>query len=176
MAPATTNLLINFPAFSSFSPNSRKPISSISISISCPNSFRPNLGNPNKIFKSCRLKNSERRSWAARCVMPVSIVSGFDDNAEAVPESATSVDLNESVQEASIDLKLPRRSLLVQFTCNLCGERSQRLINRLAYEKGTVYIKCAGCLQYHKLVDNLNLVVEYDFREDGNLDLDAAQI
>ncbi|KAK1374540.1 Mitochondrial import protein TIM [Heracleum sosnowskyi] len=168
----TTNLVNNFPAFSSFSPNSHKPISSIS----CPNSFRPNLGNSNKIFKSCSLKFSQKQSWAARCVMPVSVVSGFDDNAEAVPEPAHLVDSIESAQEASIDLKLPRRSLLVQFTCNICNERSQRLINRLAYEKGTVYVKCAGCSQYHKLVDNLNLVVEYDFREDDNVDVDAAQI
>lgn len=25
--------------------------------------------------------------------------------------------------------------------------------------------QCAGCLQHHKLVDNLGLVVEYDLRE-----------
>ena len=27
-------------------------------------------------------------------------------------------------------------------------------------------VQCAGCLKYHKLVDNLGLIVEYDFRED----------
>ncbi|KAK1425584.1 hypothetical protein QVD17_20938 [Tagetes erecta] len=69
---------------------------------------------------------------------------------------------------ATIDLKLPRRSLLVQFTCNACGVRSQKLINRLAYEKGMVFVQCTGCSQYHKLVDNLNLVVEYDFRDETN--------
>lgn len=45
-----------------------------------------------------RLKSSQKQSWAARCVMPVSVVSGFDDNVEGVPESAISGDLNESVQ------------------------------------------------------------------------------
>ncbi|KAJ9563726.1 hypothetical protein OSB04_008886 [Centaurea solstitialis] len=70
---------------------------------------------------------------------------------------------------ATIDLKLPRRSLLVHFTCNACGERSQKLINRLAYEKGTVFVQCTGCSKYHKLVDNLNLVVEYDFREEPSM-------
>jgi hypothetical protein len=44
-------------------------------------------------------------------------------------------------QEATIDIKLPRRSLLVQFTCNACGERTKRLINRVAYERGTVFLQ-----------------------------------
>ncbi|XP_014520367.1 DNL-type zinc finger protein isoform X2 [Vigna radiata var. radiata] len=70
---------------------------------------------------------------------------------------------------ASIDLKLPRRSLLVQFTC-VCGERTKRLVNRLAYERGAVFVQCAGCRQYHKLVDNLGLITEYDFRDDSETD------
>ena len=44
------------------------------------------------------------------------------------------------MQEASIDIKLPRRSLIVQFTCDACGERTERLINRLAFERGTVFV------------------------------------
>ncbi|KAB2053346.1 hypothetical protein E1A91_A12G185800v1 [Gossypium mustelinum] len=68
--------------------------------------------------------------------------------------------------DSKIDIKLPRRSLLVQFTCGECGERSERLINRLAYERGLVYVQCAGCLQYHKLADNLGLVVEYELRDE----------
>ncbi|PWZ32635.1 Iron-sulfur cluster co-chaperone protein HscB, mitochondrial [Zea mays] len=71
--------------------------------------------------------------------------------------------------EAAIDIKLPRRSLLVQFTCNACGERTKRLINRVAYERGTVFLQCAGCQVYHKFVDNLGLVVEYDLREENEL-------
>lgn len=45
------------------------------------------------------------------------------------------------MQEASIDIKLPRRSLIVQFTCDACGERTERLINRLAFERGTVFVQ-----------------------------------
>ena len=45
------------------------------------------------------------------------------------------------MQGASIDLNLPRRSLLVQFTCDLCGERTERLVNRLAYERGAVFVQ-----------------------------------
>ncbi|XP_047981112.1 uncharacterized protein LOC125222503 [Salvia hispanica] len=62
-------------------------------------------------------------------------------------------------QEGVIDLKLPRRRLLVSFMCDGCGVRSQRLINRLAYERGLVYVQCSGCSQFHKLVDNLGLVI-----------------
>ncbi|KAK3164716.1 hypothetical protein QOZ80_1AG0023650 [Eleusine coracana subsp. coracana] len=71
--------------------------------------------------------------------------------------------------EVTFDLKLPRRSLLVQFTCNKCGERTKRLINRVAYERGTVFLQCAGCLVYHKFVDNLGLVVEYDLRDENGI-------
>ncbi|KAK7407616.1 hypothetical protein VNO78_09571 [Psophocarpus tetragonolobus] len=77
---------------------------------------------------------------------------------------------------ASIDLNLPRRSLLVEFTCNLCGERTKRLVNRLAYERGAVFVQCAGCLRHHKLVDNLGLIAEYDFREKTNADSETDQV
>lgn len=77
---------------------------------------------------------------------------------------------DDSSKESSINVQLPRRSLLVQFTCDACGERTKRLINRLAYERGTVFVQCAGCLQHHKLVDNLGLIVEYDFRNDTDED------
>ncbi|WVZ69795.1 hypothetical protein U9M48_018525 [Paspalum notatum var. saurae] len=79
-----------------------------------------------------------------------------------------------SGEEATIDIKLPRRSLLVQFTCNACGERTKRLINRVAYERGTVFLQCAGCQVYHKFVDNLGLVVEYDLREENKLQEENA--
>ncbi|KAJ0241362.1 DNL-type domain-containing protein [Hirschfeldia incana] len=73
-------------------------------------------------------------------------------------------------QVASVDIKLPRRSLQVEFSCNSCGERTKRLINRLAYERGLVFVQCGGCLKHHKLVDNLGLIVEYDFRKDSSTD------
>lgn len=46
-----------------------------------------------------------------------------------------------SMQGVNIDIKLPRRSLLVQFTCDVCGERTKRLVNRLAYERGLIYVQ-----------------------------------
>ncbi|KAK2375946.1 Zim17-type zinc finger protein [Trifolium repens] len=95
-----------------------------------------------------------------------------DDDSVTAPPSES----HNSEPVASIDLNLPRRSLLVQFTCDLCGERTKRLVNRLAYERGTVFVQCAGCQQHHKLVDNLGLITEYDFREKTKTDSEVDQI
>ncbi|MCL7050891.1 hypothetical protein MKW94_014335 [Papaver nudicaule] len=89
--------------------------------------------------------------------------------------SCLGTDMSDSPTEAKIDLKLPRRSLRVQFTCDKCGERTKRLVNRLAFERGTIFVQCAGCLRHHKLVDNLGLIVEYDFRKDESMDLGSDQ-
>ncbi|KAF6144046.1 hypothetical protein GIB67_037719 [Kingdonia uniflora] len=61
---------------------------------------------------------------------------------------------------------------MVKFTCNSCGERTKRIVNRLAYERGIVFMQCAGCLKHHKLVDNLGLVVKSDLRD---TELNAAE-
>ncbi|KAH0671756.1 hypothetical protein KY290_023938 [Solanum tuberosum] len=98
-----------------------------------------------------------------------------EDSSETQPESVNSSASSDSSKEAVFDMKLPRRSLLATFTCNACGARSQRLINRLAYERGTVFIQCSGCSQYHKLIDNLELVVEYNFKDEISMDPDADQ-
>ncbi|KAI3916687.1 hypothetical protein MKW92_006875 [Papaver armeniacum] len=89
--------------------------------------------------------------------------------------SCMGTDMSDSPKEATIDLKLPRRSLSVQFTCNQCGESTKRLVNRVAFERGTIFVQCAGCLKHHKLVDNLGLIVEYDFRKEENMDLGSNQ-
>ncbi|KAL6186656.1 hypothetical protein ACLB2K_042776 [Fragaria x ananassa] len=93
-------------------------------------------------------------------------------------DSETDAELEQNIlnRDATIDLQLPRRSLLVKFTCDLCNERTSKLVNRLAYEKGLIYVQCAGCLKYHKLVDNLGLVVEYDLRGDMDSDSNADEI
>ncbi|XP_072992119.1 uncharacterized protein [Typha latifolia] len=87
-------------------------------------------------------------------------------NTTSSAENYGSDDANSLPKEVTFDIKLPRRNLMVQFTCDACGERTKRVINRVAYERGTVFLQCAGCLVYHKFVDNLGLVVEYDLREE----------
>ncbi|KAH7426309.1 hypothetical protein KP509_11G094600 [Ceratopteris richardii] len=54
----------------------------------------------------------------------------------------------------------PRRRMRVEFTCNVCGERTTRAINPHAYTDGTVFVQCGGCNIFHKLVDNLKLFHE----------------
>ncbi|XP_010470860.1 PREDICTED: uncharacterized protein LOC104750716 [Camelina sativa] len=102
-----------------------------------------------------------------------SVFGSLTDDSKLNPEEE-SEDSAEG-QVASVDTKLPRRSLQVEFTCDSCGERTKRLINRHAYERGLVFVQCAGCLQHHKLVDNLGAIVEYDFRETSK-DLGTDQV
>lgn len=80
---------------------------------------------------------------------------------------AVSADPNENTEMAeksvypwSLFTKSPRRRMRVAFTCGVCGQRTTRAINPHAYTDGTVFVQCAGCDVYHKLVDNLNLFHE----------------
>ncbi|XP_078431323.1 zim17-type zinc finger protein [Wolffia australiana] len=94
---------------------------------------------------------------------------GFsEENADTEEDSLPNNPSTASDTEGKSGIRLPRRSLLVQFTCNACGERTERLINRVAYDRGTVFLQCAGCGVYHKFVDNLNLVEEYDLRDESD--------
>jgi hypothetical protein len=56
-----------------------------------------------------------------------------------------------------------RRSLLVSFTCNACGGRSERLVNPLAWAKGMVIVQCEQCKAWHKIADSQGMVEEYRF-------------
>ncbi|CAA3001017.1 DNL-type zinc finger protein [Olea europaea var. sylvestris] len=108
----------------------------------------------------------KRKTTVEKCLRVPATFCLMGSNSEACPETDQTYVPNDAAKEAAIDLKLPRRSLLVTFTCNSCDARSQKLINRLAYERGLVYVQCSGCSKYHKLVDNLGLVVEYNLREE----------
>ncbi|XP_021592415.1 uncharacterized protein LOC110600035 isoform X2 [Manihot esculenta] len=103
-------------------------------SLSGANFFKP-ISSPSSYpnFSLHRQKIS-RTKGAYRLVEVACLV---DDNSETYPEAEPSY----SNTGANIDIKLPRRSLLVQFSCNQCGERTERLINRLAYERGLVYVQ-----------------------------------
>ncbi|KAK4763872.1 hypothetical protein SAY87_013310 [Trapa incisa] len=117
----------------------------------------------------CFPTSSGQEKWRHRRSLAV-CASLEDTEDENDQEAAINCNTDSGV---TVDLKLPRRRLLVQFTCNECGERTSRLVNRLAYERGLVYVQCAGCLRHHKLVDNLGLVMEFDLREETNAKLDA---
>ncbi|KAJ4797078.1 Zim17-type zinc finger protein [Rhynchospora pubera] len=111
-------------------------------------------------FPKLQISNSRRTCGIIACL------NGRNAKNDLDPSQSTS-----NAEEARIDIGLPRRSLLVKFTCDACGERTSRFINRIAYEKGTVFLQCGGCQVYHKFVDNLGLIVEYDLREDKDGDV-----
>ncbi|KAJ8548076.1 hypothetical protein K7X08_021312 [Anisodus acutangulus] len=143
-------------------------------SLQFPLSFKPNFYH--YCINSTRSSTIYGKRRASEHLFRVSIISSVaQGSSETHPESVNLPASNDSSKEAAFDLKLPRRSLLATFTCNACGVRSQRLINRLAYERGTVFIQCSGCSQYHRLVDNLGLVVEYNFKDEISTDPDADQ-
>ncbi|KAL8161360.1 hypothetical protein V2J09_012849 [Rumex salicifolius] len=156
----TAALSTAFPSLSSSSTIRSSP------PISCPNKFvRTNF----ICYPTPRLRISYKAPLSNQCFhrTPPRVWCLYGGDSELNPEAKPSESSeSDSSSEFSIDLKLPRRRLLVQFTCNACGDRTKRLINRLAYERGTVFVQCAGCLQHHKLVDNLGLVVEYDLRDE----------
>ncbi|XP_042757476.1 uncharacterized protein LOC111920488 isoform X2 [Lactuca sativa] len=93
----------------------------------CPNFIQPDL-----TFKFLRLGISYSKRKESRLVISCLV----ENNPEACQESEGSSGSHESNLGATIDLKLSRRSLLLHFTCNSCSERSKKLINILAYEKG----------------------------------------
>lgn len=70
-----------------------------------------------------------------------------------------------------------RRTVTVEFTCDVCGARNAKKVNPKALVRGTVYVQCDGCETYHRLVDNLNWWgEEYDLREEidgGSVSEDA---
>lgn len=82
------------------------------------------------------------------------IRSGYDD--VMGDDKKVSIDLND-IEGA------PRRSMLVGFTCNACGGRTERLVNPLAWAKGMVIVQCEHCKAWHKIADANNMVEEYRF-------------
>lgn len=50
--------------------------------------------------------------------------------------------------------------------CASAGERSERLVNPLAWSKGTVFVQCAHCDVWHNIRDEAGLIKEYQLKED----------
>ncbi|KAI4381414.1 hypothetical protein MLD38_007485 [Melastoma candidum] len=152
-------------AFATTTYGDRRPV------VPCPSISRPCRAPPSSlsITRASLLRATPARRNRLSISHPVVPRRGLCQVCSLDSTSNDSPGINiDSSKSASINLNLPRRSLLVQFTCNECGERTNRLVNKLAYERGLIYVQCAGCQRYHKLVDKLGLVVEYDLREDYN--------
>jgi len=93
------------------------------------------------------------------------------DTDQASPSYGDSDDGDSASSDAvQIDLELPRRSMLVTFTCNLCNGRTERLVNPIAWDKGLVIAQCGQCKAWHKLADAANLVQEIRYSDFENSD------
>jgi len=62
--------------------------------------------------------------------------------------------------------RIARRTLLVSFKCNVCGSRTERLVNPIAWNNGAVFLQCENCKTWHAVKDNLNLIEEIRYNED----------
>ncbi len=51
--------------------------------------------------------------------------------------------------------KIEAEKMQIVFTCNVCNERSAKVISKQAYSEGVIIIKCPGCDNNHLIADNL---------------------
>ena len=51
--------------------------------------------------------------------------------------------------------KVNSEKMQIVFTCNVCQERSSRIISKQAYTQGVIIIRCYGCNNNHLIADNL---------------------
>lgn len=65
---------------------------------------------------------------------------------EVVPQSSGSPDLSAQGSGSS------RRTMLLAFTCDRCGERTRSYVNPRVYERGTLFVRCQGCAYIHKVL------------------------
>merc|ERR1712070_1061121 len=58
--------------------------------------------------------------------------------------------------------RLSKRNQKMTFTCNKCGIRTERRVNKDNLTAGTTWVQCGNpsCSVWHKIVDNLGLVYE----------------
>ena len=115
----------------------------------------------------CSNKNRHVISWNSltntlrRQNVFVRSIGPEENNSDASGEEDT------TTGSVSIDLKslqgASRRSMLVGFTCDACGGRTERLVNPLAWAKGMVIVQCEQCNVWHKIADANNMVEEYRF-------------
>ena len=88
-----------------------------------------------------------------------------DGLSPSTPETDGSDGKTQKLKPNQIQLPKVNRSAELSFTCDACGHRTSRMVNPHAYKKGTMFVQCAGCEAWHKIVDNLGLIYEFPEEE-----------
>ena len=75
--------------------------------------------------------------------------------------TSSSDDEGEDEGRASVQLPRTRRRVQMTFTCNKCEGRTMRMINPEVLERGTMWVQCGECEEWHQIVDNLGLIFDF---------------
>jgi hypothetical protein len=105
-------------------------------------------------------------STPATPTLSIDSITSSSSSIDSIDSTSDNVDGEKEETTASLDLQLPRRSMLVTFTCNKCDTRTERLVNPVAWNKGMVICQCAGCQAWHQLADAAGLVDEIRYTDD----------
>jgi len=62
--------------------------------------------------------------------------------------------------------QVARRTPLVSFKYNVCGGRTDRMVNPRVWNNGTVFLQCKSCEKWRLMKDNLNLIDEIRYKDE----------
>ncbi|CAL8461908.1 g1439 [Coccomyxa elongata] len=101
---------------------------------------------------------------------PYRLHSLSDDEVTSTSGSNTSNDGDEEDTGAWVQLEMPRRSRQVTFTCNKCDGKTTRMVNPIAWDRGTVFVQCGTCEAWHNIKDAAGLIEEIRYNDSSALD------
>ncbi|KAK9834282.1 hypothetical protein WJX81_003288 [Elliptochloris bilobata] len=107
---------------------------------------------------------------------PVALASWSPDAGGCAAEAGFEerVSLGDASNVARVQLGMPRRSRQVTFSCNKCGSRTTRKVNPIAWDRGMVFVQCAGCEAWHNIRDEMGLIEEVRFTSDSSSESDQG--
>ena len=122
------------------------------------------------------LTRFEDRAWQRARRLPrlraiTRVEGGSHDEEDAAKGGGDEADAPGASGEGKLkpnQVQLPMnktRSAELSFTCDRCEHRTTRMVNPNAYKTGTMFVQCAGCQAWHKIVDNLGLIYEFPKEE-----------
>ena len=108
-------------------------------------------------IRYCSKRIPKRQVPAARSIFFVSRIT--PQNVKSFPTRIFAVNYSSATQPDSNG----KGELLIEFTCNVCDERSSHNMSKQAYEHGTVLIQCPKCQSRHLIADHLGFIRDEKF-------------